>query len=349
MEGWAYLPDESSESESGVSNINQTAHTSTKAGYEWTPVTSKKQRPKSFAKSSSSPDWPSLPRPSFAEDNSSLQSSNSTATKGFPAKRVELQKLKSEQKSTERLQKGFADDTDYLPQQSHNSSRHLESAGQDSFLSHAGSPRQNLFSADQESFFQPDVTYTGLTERIMSVRSSHSSWNSSTESRAVGFGNTPKSQWESLEQISPLQIHHTLDSGNKTKKGVLNTKAESSPSLNTGVSPQTGLNFSWAPPSGVSTLCRHFLQDNRKGQPFRHPKPCPNCTKRSKLVYGIWRSGTKEWQVMRPYPKVVNPNVPFQLCKHFSGGVKCQNIPCTFAHGNEELMFWTSERQSGRL
>ena len=344
-----HLPDESSESECGASNINQTTHTSTKAGYGWTPVTSKKQRLKSEAKSSPTPDWPSLPGPSFVKDNSSLKGSNSTATKRFSAKRVELQKLKSEQKSTEHLKRGFADDTDYLPQQSHNSSRQLESAGLDSFLNHAESPRQDLFSTDQGSFFHTDGTYTGRTERRMPVRSSHPSSNSSTESRTVDFGNTPKSQWESLEQISPLQIHHTLDLATKTKKGVLNTKAESAPSLDTGVPPQTGLNFSLAVPPGVFTLCVHFLQDNKKGQPFRNPKPCSNCTKRLKLVYGIWRTDTKEWQVMRPYPKDVSPNVSFQLCKHFSNGVKCQKNPCTFAHGDEELMLWTSERQSGRL
>lgn len=344
MEGWRPLPDESSDFERGVSNINQTAQKSTEAGHGWTPVTSKKQRLKSVAKSSSSPDWPSLPGPSFVEDTGNLKGSNSNATS---ANRVELQEPKSEQKSREQSRRGFADNTDYVPQQSPNLSRHLESAGLDSFLSGAGSPRQNLFSADQESFFRPDGTRTGLTEARMPVRSSHPSPNSSPETRTVNFGNTFKSQWECLEQISPLQIHRTLDLANKTKKGVLSTKSE--PPLDTSVSPQTGLNLSWAPPSGVSTLCVHFLQDNRKGQPFRHPKPCSNCTKRSKFMYGIWRSDTKEWQVMRSYPKDVNPNVPFELCWHFSNGVKCQKSPCAFAHGKEELMFWTSMRQSGRL
>ena len=289
-------------------------------------MTSKSHRRRSVAESTSTPDWPSLPPPSFVEDNRTLQGSNATATKPFAANRVERKELKSGQGSREHLRRGsafassgFADNTDYVPRQSPNSSR--QSAGQDSFhmLSHAGSPRRDLFS------------------------------NSSTESKTVDFGKTPRSQWESLEQISPLQIHHNLKLANKKEKGVLNTKAESAPSLNTGASPQTGLNFSWAPPPGVYTLCAHFLQDNRKGQPFRHPKPCSDCTKRSKIEYGIWRSDAKEWQVMRPYPKHVSHNVPFKLCKHFSNGVKCQNNPCTFAHGNGELMFWTSVRQSGRL
>ena len=279
-------------------------------------MTSKSHRLKSVAESTSGP--------SFVGDNRRLQGSNATATKRFAANRVERQELTSGQGSREHLRRGsafassgFADNSDYVPQRSPNSSR--QSSGQDSFLSHAGSPRRDLFS------------------------------NSSMESKTADFGKTPRSQWESLEQISPLQIHHTLELANKQKKGVLNSKAESAPYLNTGASPQTGLNFIWAPPPGVSTLCAHFLQDNRKGQPFRHPKPCSDCTKRSKIEYGIWRSDAKEWQVMRPYPKHVSHNVPFQLCKHFSNGVKCQNNPCTFAHGNEELIFWTSVRQSGRL
>ena len=346
-EGRLPLPVKSANTERGVSNINQIVHSSTKAGHGRTPLKSKNQTLKSVAKSISTPALPSLPGPSFVEDNGSLQGFNSIATKRFSANRVELQQPKSEQKSREHLRGRFADNTEYVPRQSPNSLRHLQSAGLDSLVSGAGSPKQDLFSTNQESIFRPDVTYTVLTEPRLPARPSQLSRNLSPEKRTVDFGNTPKSQWESLEQISPLQIHQTLDLTNKTRKGVLNTKWEAP--LDTAVSPQTELNLSWVPPPGVSTLCVHFLQDNRKGQPFRQPKPCPNCTKHSKLMYGIWRSDTKEWQVMRPYPKDVNPDVPFQLCWHFSKGVKCQKCPCTFAHGNDELIFWTSERKTGRL
>ena len=350
-EGRLSFPVKSFDTERGVSYTNQTAHTSTKSDLGWTLVRPKSHRLKSVAESTSTPDWPSLPGPSVVEDNSRLQGSNATASERFAANRVDLQKLKSGQESREHLRRDsafapsgrFANNTDYVPQQSPNSSRQLESAGRDSFLSHPGSP--NLFSTDQESVLRPDATYTGLTERRMPVHSSHPSSNSSTESKRK----TTISQWESLEQISPLQIHHALELANEKKKGVLNAKADSAPSRKTGASSQTGLNFSWAPPPGVYTLCAHFLQDNRKGKPFRYPNPCSKCTKRSKIEYGIWRSDAKEWQVMRPYPKDVSHNVPFQLCKHFSNGVKCQKHPCTFAHGKEELMFWTSVRQSGRL
>lgn len=399
MEDRPSLSGASSDSEWGVSNINETAHTSTTPGHGWTLVKSKSQRLKSVPESSSnqnqrgfhsiylskgaitdssantlkkakcrkhesksntrptsSPDWPSLPGPSFVEDNSSLQGSHSSGTKRFSANHVELQELKFEQKAKEHLRRDptftslrSADKTDYDFQQSHNSSRQLESTELDCFLSCKESPKQDSFPTDVEPLSGLNVTYTGLTEPRRPVRSSKPSLNSSPEKRTGDLGNKPRSQWESLEQISPLQIHHTLDLANKTKHDVLTTKVKSEPPLDTDVSSQVESNFNWAPPPGVSPLCVHFLQDNRKGQPFRHPKPCSNCTKHSKLLYGIWRSDTKEWQVMRPYPKAVNSNVPFQLCWHFSNRVKCQKSPCTFAHGNEELMFWTSERQSGRL
>lgn len=61
------------------------------------------------------------------------------------------------------------------------------------------------------------------------------------------------------------------------------------------------------------------------------------------------RSSKKERQCMRSYPKELNSKVPFQLCWHFSDGFKCQRSPCTFAHGEEELKFWTSERHKRKL
>ena len=336
------LPVKSTDSERGVSNPSQTAHTSIDPGDGWTLVTSKSQRFKPVAERRAIPDWPSSPTSSSVAENNTLQGSNSTATKGFYANRVDLHELKSEQNSREHIRRSSAfassGSADYVLRQSPNSSRHLESTGLNSFLSCEVSPRQDLFSTDQEPFSRPDVKCTELTEHARTpVHFSCPSWNSSTESKTMDFGNTPKSQWESLEQISPLQIH-----------GVLTTKAKSVPPLDRCISPQTGSNVhGCAPPAGVFTLCAHFLQDNRKGHSFRYPNPCLSCTKRSKLLYGIWRSDTKEWQVMRPYPKDVNPNVPFKLCWHFSNGFKCQKSPCTFAHGKKELTFWISERQSG--
>ena len=340
VEGRMPLSVKSPVSERGVSRTNKTAPTSTDPGDGWTLVTSKSQRLKSI------PDWPSLPGPSIVEDNSTLQGSNSTAENDFSANRFELQELKYEQKSRRHFRRGSAlassgsaRNADYVVRQSPSPSRHLESAGLHSFLNREESPRQDIFSTDQELSSHPDVKCTDFTEYGRTpARFSDPFWNSSAELRAVDFRKAPKSQWDSLEQISHLQIH-----------GVLTTKVKSDPPINNCISPQAeSIVHSWSPPQGVSTLCAHFLEDNRKGQPYRSPNSCVKCKKQSKLFYGIWRSDTREWQVMRPYPKDVNPNVPFQLCRHFSNHGKCQKNPCTFAHGKKELMFWTSKRQSGK-
>ena len=320
------LPVKSIDFVRGVSDTNQTAPTSTDPGDGWTLVKSKSQRPKSVA------DGPSLPGTSSVKNNSTLQGSNSTAKRYFSANRVELQELKYEKKSRQfkggsvLASSGFAVNTDYAPRQSQSSPSQRED-----------SPREDFCSTDQEPFSRPDVECTEFPEYARAPASfSHPSWDSSTESRTVDSRNSPISQWESLEQISSLKIH-----------GVLTTKVKLDSSLDRCISPQVGSNIQGGAPRGVSTLCAHFLEDNRKGQPYRYPNPCSKCTKHSKILYGIWRSGTKEWQVMRPYPKDVNPNVRFQLCRHFSNRGKCQKNPCTFAHGKEELIFWTSQRQSG--
>ena len=334
------LPVKSTDSERDVSNTNQTAPTSTDPDDGWILVRPKSQRLKSVAERTSIPDCPSLPGPSLVQDNSTLQGSNSTATKDFSASRVELQELKYEQKFRRNFRRGsalalsgLAGNTDYVLRKSSNSSPHLESTGLHSFLNREGSPRQELFSTENEPFSRSYVKCTEFTEYARTpARFSNPSRNLSAESRTVDSQNSPKSQRESLH------FH-----------GVLATKVKSDPPLDRCISPQVRSNVQgWAPPQGVSTLCAHFLEDNRKGQPYKYPSPCSKCTKQSKLLYGVWRSDTKEWQVMRPYPKDVNPDVPFQLCRHFSNRGKCQKNHCTFAHGKKELMFWTLERQSGR-
>lgn len=307
----------------------------------------RKHESKSNKRQNSGPDWPSLPRPSFAEDNSSLQDSNTSTTKRFSAKR-ERQEFKSKLNANEHSRKepvfpslAFADNTDYDLQQSH-ITYNLDRAVLDPFLDCKESANQDLFRTRQNV-----TSSTGLGASRMPGYSSQPCSNATAAKRTVDVGNTPKSQWETLEQISPLQIHQTLDLVNSTKNTASINNSELL--LDTDASSQVGSNSRKVLPEGVSPLCAHFLQDNRKGQAFQRPKPCSTCTKHSKLLYGIWRSSKKEWQVMRPYPKDVNSRVPYQLCRHFSNGVKCQKSLCTFAHGKEELMFWTSERQSGRL
>lgn len=152
VEGRMPLPVKSTDSERDVSNTNQTAHTSIDPGDGWTLVTSKSQRLKSVTERTSISDWPSFRRRSFVEDNRTLQGPSSTATKRFPTNRVQLQGLKSKQKSREHFRRGttsassgFAGNTDYVLRQSQNSSRHLKSAKLYSFLSREESRDRTYF------------------------------------------------------------------------------------------------------------------------------------------------------------------------------------------------------------
>lgn len=148
---------------------------------------------------------------------------------------------------------------------------------------------------------------------------------------------TPKSQREGMEQISPLQnLHFETNKVTGGQRFVNDTSV------------RIGSQSTKALPNGVFPLCAHFLQDNRKGACYKHPSPCPKCSKDSyKLLFGVWRRTEKEWQIMRSYPKGVNLKTPFRPCWHFSNGRKCPKNPCTFAHGREELDFWTFARESG--
>ena len=51
--------------------------------------------------------------------------------------------------------------------------------------------------------------------------------------------------------------------------------------------------------------------------------------------------------MMRPHPRDVHFAVPFQICWHYSNGRECRPS-CKFAHGEEELALWTTQRQAGR-
>lgn len=207
----------------------------------------------------------------------------------------------------------------------------------------------------------PSLPGPAAASRVSTFPTQPNSKTSDVNKSSVNVRSTPKSQWESLVQISPLQIHHTVNLVNATENASLTAQEKSNLHLGTDrETPGQGVAFdaplkkrsypTKALPEGVFPLCAHFLQDNRKGQPFQHPRPCAKCLKdSSKLVYGVWRSSKKEWQVMRPYPEEVGLKTPFQPCKHFSNGLKCQKNPCTFAHGQEELTFWTWKRNSSRL
>ena len=170
----------------------------------------------------------------------------------------------------------------------------------------------------------------------------------SATNRRGGFENTPISQWKSLEKISPLKMHQTLELSNPAESPTLATKTQSRPDSvmpdfsNSGN--QTTQSTSHKPPREVVSLCNHFLQDRKT--PLQPPYRCFNCSKRSKFVFGIWQSSKREWQVMRPYPKNINFETPFQICWRYRNNEKCRES-CTFAHGEEELALWTTERQAG--
>ena len=169
-------------------------------------------------------------------------------------------------------------------------------------------------------------------------------------STRVDAGNTPISQWTSLEQISPLKIHNTLNlsSPAETSKRTQLTSREEKQEKTSEVSDFrhcSPLDTLDEMPKGVFRLCKHFLQDRKT--PSQPPYVCKNCSKHSMFEYGIWRSLKRKWQLMRPYPAGVDSETPFQICSHYADGRKCQQS-CTFAHGKEELSLWTLNRRKGR-
>ena len=156
----------------------------------------------------------------------------------------------------------------------------------------------------------------------------------------------PTSQWKCLENISPLKMFQSLNVDSSTTK---DSKTQSGPNRNitTNVSnsgcnelPQdTHKNL----PKGVVRLCNHFLQ----GREVHPAYCCFICSKNSKFQYGIWRRSKMKWQVMRPRPRDVPFAVPFQICWDYRNGGECRPS-CKFAHGEEELALWTTQRQAGR-
>lgn len=194
---------------------------------------------------------------------------------------------------------------------------------------------------------KPKVTFQDTDVADNANRSEESKWKKN-ESKSNTW-HTSGFNRSSLQRPSLAEgkVHQTLDLVKPTKNPSSINKSEL-PTI-ADASSQMRSNSSKSLPEGVFPLCEHFLQDNRKRQAFQHPKPCSKCKNNSMVLYGIWRTSNRKWQVMRPYPKVVNSHVPFQLCWHFTNGVECQKSPCTFAHGKEELMFWSLERQSGNF
>ena len=104
-------------------------------------------------------------------------------------------------------------------------------------------------------------------------------------------------------------------------------------------------------PKNVVVVCKHFLHKNSKRPASVNEmvKACKGCENRSKLEYAIWNGSNKDWQIIRPYPKKVPANVAFTVCRQYSMNVPCLRLPCSFAHGEDEQLMWTLERERGQL
>ena len=105
-------------------------------------------------------------------------------------------------------------------------------------------------------------------------------------------------------------------------------------------------------PKGVYVVCDDFLLKNQKrpASIYEKTKACKGCENRSKLKYAVWSDNSKQWQVIRPYPaEQVSAKVAFKECAHYASNKPCLRNPCSFAHGQLELIMWTMEREGGKL
>ena len=105
-------------------------------------------------------------------------------------------------------------------------------------------------------------------------------------------------------------------------------------------------------PKGVYVVCDDFLQKNqrRPASIYEKTKACKGCEIRSRLKYAVWSDNSRQWQIIRPYPaEKVSAKVAFKECAHYASNKPCLMNPCSFAHGQLELVMWTMEREGGKL
>ena len=131
---------------------------------------------------------------------------------------------------------------------------------------------------------------------------------------------------QSDRSSNPVTFSQSFQTNSATRKHTLN--------------PPPGLNGPIKIPEGVYVVCEHFLQNIIKA------KTCQFCVERGILKYAAWNNYHSRWQVMRPYPRFkLPPRATFDVCKHFASGRPCVKDPCTFPHGEQEIIMWTLERQ----
>ena len=104
-------------------------------------------------------------------------------------------------------------------------------------------------------------------------------------------------------------------------------------------------------PDGVFVVCDDFLQKNLRipRSILNKSKACKGCENRSKLKYAFWNNNNRQWQIIRQYPEKVPSHVAFSVCRQYAINTPYLRIPCSFAHGQEELDMWTLEREGGKL
>ena len=163
----------------------------------------------------------------------------------------------------------------------------------------------------------------------------------------------PQSRNEtSLESVTPVPSTAWVQSSDPSGKSTASLLFSAPPSekngllpprTNTEQSPQSCNNYSKLP-ENVVVVCIHFLLNKSI-----KVKACKGCENRSKLMYAVWNDNKKKWQEIRPYPERVKANVAFTVCRYFSMNGFCLRIQCSFAHGTEEQLMWTLEREGGEL
>ncbi len=105
-------------------------------------------------------------------------------------------------------------------------------------------------------------------------------------------------------------------------------------------------------PNGVFVVCDDFLwkHRNRAASIYEKSKACKGCEIRLRLKYAVWSDNSKQWELIRPYPaESVKASVAFKECAQYSSNRPCIKTPCSFAHGPQELLMWTMEREGSKF
>ena len=140
------------------------------------------------------------------------------------------------------------------------------------------------------------------------------------------------------------QLTHIFDTSTADSKSI-----PSSDMTNAEINQMSSNKFTKIP-DGVFVVCDDFLQKNlRLAKSIREKtKACKGCENRSKLKYAFWSNNNRQWQIIRQYPEKVPSHVAFSVCRQYAINTPCLRIPCSFAHGQEELDMWTLEREGGK-